>query len=416
MASLEQRNGKFRLVFRFNGQKFSRTIETESESAAVTLKGSLEQRLKLIKTKMVPPPSENDDIAEYLIHGRSVPASTKTERLPDHLSVTELGELFFSSFLKSSIEEGSFRMMQIHRRNLNRHLGKASVSKLSQSTVQRYIARRAKDNGIRGQKVAPVTIRKEVTTLRTMLRWAKAEGLTGSLFESKGLRYPKGKEKPPFQTLGEIRRQLAENELSEIEIGELWDSLFLSTSQVESLLSYAQKNQKYSFVYPMMAFAAYTGARRSEMIRSRLEDIDMQNKRIVLREKKRVRGKTSSRRIPMSDKLYLILNDWFQEHPGGNFTFCFRHSESSRKSRTNGQQVTLNEAHKKFKSTLKGSEWQDIRGWHCLRHSFCSNCAAAGVEQRVINSWVGHQTEEMVRRYRHLFPHHEKEAIDSVFS
>ena len=54
-------------------------------------------------------------------------------------------------------------------------------------------------------------------------------------------------------------------------------------------------------------------------------------------------------------------------------------------------------------------------GWHALRHSFASNCAAAGLDQRVINEWMGHQTEEMVRRYRHLFPDQARKAIDVVF-
>jgi hypothetical protein len=37
------------------------------------------------------------------------------------------------------------------------------------------------------------------------------------------------------------------------------------------------------------------------------------------------------------------------------------------------------------------------------------------VDQRLINAWVGHQTEEMVRRYRHLIPDQQQAAIRSVF-
>jgi hypothetical protein len=37
------------------------------------------------------------------------------------------------------------------------------------------------------------------------------------------------------------------------------------------------------------------------------------------------------------------------------------------------------------------------------------------VDQRLINGWVGHQTEEMVRRYRHLIPDQQRAAIRSVF-
>jgi integrase len=43
-----------------------------------------------------------------------------------------------------------------------------------------------------------------------------------------------------------------------------------------------------------------------------------------------------------------------------------------------------------------------VRGWHVLRHSFVSLCANRGVDQRLIDEWVGHATEDMRRRYRHL--------------
>jgi len=48
-------------------------------------------------------------------------------------------------------------------------------------------------------------------------------------------------------------------------------------------------------------------------------------------------------------------------------------------------------------------------------HSFASNAAAAGVDSGMIDSWMGHQTEEMRNRYRHLFPQQQKLAIDRVF-
>lgn len=60
-------------------------------------------------------------------------------------------------------------------------------------------------------------------------------------------------------------------------------------------------------------------------------------------------------------------------------------------------------------------KWQVLKAWHVLRHSFISCCASRGVDQRLIDKWVGHTTEEMRRRYRHLTPSAEKQAIRSVF-
>ncbi len=52
-------------------------------------------------------------------------------------------------------------------------------------------------------------------------------------------------------------------------------------------------------------------------------------------------------------------------------------------------------------------------GFHTYRHSFASNLAAAGVDQRVIDEWMGHQTEAMRKRYRHWFPASRRAAIES---
>jgi site-specific recombinase XerD len=38
-------------------------------------------------------------------------------------------------------------------------------------------------------------------------------------------------------------------------------------------------------------------------------------------------------------------------------------------------------------------------GFHLPRHPFSSNLARAGVDDRVIDHFMGHQTEEMRRRY-----------------
>ena len=90
-------------------------------------------------------------------------------------------------------------------------------------------------------------------------------------------------------------------------------------------------------------------------------------------------------------------------------------ASSRGKTREIGTPITRDEAHDHFKRTLAGSKWEKLRGWHVFRHSFCSNCAAKGIDQRIINAWVGHQTEEMVRRYRHLIPNQQQEAIRLVF-
>jgi integrase len=109
--------------------------------------------------------------------------------------------------------------------------------------------------------------------------------------------------------------------------------------------------------------------------------------------------------------------DWFDKHhPGVASTFCHTRAVARSRSKAAARSaITKDACQDHFQRTLSKSKWEKIRGWHCLRHSFISNLACAGVDQRLIDEFVGHTTEEMRRRYRHLFPDVKQAAIDKVF-
>lgn len=77
--------------------------------------------------------------------------------------------------------------------------------------------------------------------------------------------------------------------------------------------------------------------------------------------------------------------------------------------------LTEDEAGDHLKRTLAGSEWEVVRGYHAFRHSFISACASRGIDQRLIDAWVGHKSEEQRERYRHLYPSVQADALKSVF-
>jgi integrase len=166
----------------------------------------------------------------------------------------------------------------------------------------------------------------------------------------------------------------------------------------------------------MFCFAAHTGARRSELLRARINDVDLEAATVCIHERKRAKGKRTSRRVALTPFLAGVLKEWLEIHPGGQFLFCHElfvlHSKTKR---TGYGPLTRKEASDHFKRTLAGSKWDKVRGWHVFRHSFVSNCAAKNIDQRIIDEWTGHQTEEMRRRYRHLFPHQQQTAIRQVF-
>jgi integrase len=78
--------------------------------------------------------------------------------------------------------------------------------------------------------------------------------------------------------------------------------------------------------------------------------------------------------------------------------------------------LTPSECHHHVKRVLRQSDrWAIIRGLHVFLHSMISCLAAAGVDQRIIDDIVGHTTEEMRRRYRHLTPELKSQAVIAVF-
>jgi hypothetical protein len=138
------------------------------------------------------------------------------------------------------------------------------------------------------------------------------------------------------------------------------------------------------------------------------------------------------------------LKEWLARHPGGQALFC--HCEgvgrSKKRSRTTGHRgeatraktaggrqsgvaeraerqpsgpITSDEAHDHLKRTLSNSRWSVIKDWHIFRHAFVALCASRGVGRRLIDEWVGHTTEELRRRYRHLYPLVQRRALMAIF-
>ena len=158
----------------------------------------------------------------------------------------------------------------------------------------------------------------------------------------------------------------------------------------------------------MIAFVAFTGVRRSEMMRSRIDDFDFNSRSVLVREKKRSHDKAMTfRRIDLAPSLIEIMKDWFSTHPGGQFSFCLPVADGHLP-----KTLTCDQSRDHFRRTLKKSKWDKVRGFHVFRHSFASNLASQGVDQRIIDLWMGHQTEEMRQRYRHLHPNTRRDAIE----
>ena len=118
-------------------------------------------------------------------------------------------------------------------------------------------------------------------------------------FPGAGLVYLKSVEKLPFMTWKEIDRRIAAGGAPD----ELWECLYLREQEIDKFLDFVQQRKAPVWIYPMCVMAAHTGARRSEMLRAERQDVDFEAGIITIREKKRVRGKVTTRRVPISSRL-----------------------------------------------------------------------------------------------------------------
>lgn len=414
MASIQKDpSGNFHITFRFAGARYKRSLKTKDASKANATSARLDENIRLVETGRLEFPDDIDVPTFLLSDGKLNNKLTATMSL----ALGKLYETYTASVPSDSLERTTLKTIRLHVRHIVRILGTSTkLHTLKPSDLQRYVTTRSKEPGKTGN-VSAGTIRKEIGTFGSQWNWAVSQEYATGVVPKRGLVYPKQNEKPPFQTWGQIERQIKLNSLSETVTTELWHSLYLDCTQLDQLLDYVKDEALYGFLYPMCVFAAHTGARRSELCRSHVSDIDLVAHNVVIRERKRARSKRTTRVIPLSQKLADVLETWLKEKPASSFTFPEDHRVSRNRKESNEEGcVTPDEASHHLKQTLMRGKWEPVSGWHVFRHSFISNCATQGIDQRFIDGWVGHQTDEQRRRYRHLFPDSQLAAIDSVFT
>ena len=410
MASLEfdRRRDVYRIRFRFGGRDFKRSLSTSNRRYAEGTLARVRETLMLIESGRLDFPADADPAEFVLSEGKR--SEPKTE--PRMLTLGELVELYQGQRVPGSKEASTIKTEDQHLRHVLRLMRKATfVRSLRMGDFQAYVCKRL-DEKCGSRPIAAETVRKELATLRVVWNWAVRHDYLDRPAPVIGLEYPKRDEKHPFRTWDEIAAILARGGLTAREERELWETLFLTREEVQAALDYAHTAANHAFIHPLLAFVAHTGVRISEALRSRVEDLDFHAGKIIIREKKRSRIRaTTFRRVEMTHYLARTLKDWLKVHPGGLHTFC--KEEDLNRGRERGGIVPINKhvARKHFLLTFRGSRWAKLRGYHIFRHSFASNLASQGVDQRIIDEWMGHQTEEMRKRYSHLLPDVRRKAI-----
>ena len=404
--------GIFHIVMRFKGRKYKQSLRTQNQLEADAQLARVKFNLHLCEMGRLEIPANVHPLDFLLADGNKSDSSAETA---DALTLDQLISQFFAGLPERGLEGSTIDAMKLHGRHLRRHFkNNFLIQTLSTQHLQLYVNRRSQMKSQFKKPISASTINKELVTFGTMWRWAARCRMVEGSFPRKGVRLPKSEESPPFQTFEEIETQIRMGHLSADEQDRLWNSLYLRRSDLDEILAHVKNTAVHDFIYPLFVMAAHTGARRSEMLRSQRIDFDFDREIVTIRERKRVRGARTTRRVPMSPLLSSTFRDWFLKHPGSPHTFIPEGLQKKRQSQ-GSEPLTKDQARDHLKRTLAKSKWCKIRGWHCFRHSFISNLACEGVDQRIIDEFVGHTTEQMRRRYRHLFPNVKKDAMLRVF-
>ena len=155
--------------------------------------------------------------------------------------------------------------------------------------------------------------------------------------------------------------------------------------------------------------------RRGEILRLRWTDVDFTGQVIVARSRKQSRQRQETlREINLHPELVEILINHKKKQSSGQHVLI---------NGTSNQPLRNDQASASFRRLLEKTRWERempsgkkkvVIGFHTFRHSFASNLAIQGVDQRIIDKWMGHTTEEMRKRYQHLFPQKLSEGIRTL--
>jgi integrase len=410
MATIQQRGDSWRVLFSYERQQHAVTLGKVSKAEANVWKGKIEHILMRLRQSLLELPAGVPVTAFVLGDGKAVPKRSNST------TFGQLREAYFAARSNGSLEANTLSANRTQLAHIETTLGKNFLlSGLSLSSLQSHVTRRMKETvralEIKRKRLSPearktfkvrtisaVTIRKEITTFRVAWNWGVRAGLVQGVYPSAGLSYPKVDEKPPFLTWQEIERRIAAGG----DAAQLWECLYLDAAQIAELLVWLKAKNCRPWVYPMLAMAAHTGMRRSELLRAKTEDVDLQAKVITVREQKRVKGTRSTRRVPISPLLAEALKPLMD----GNRIYLFGDGQKP---------LSVNHAKVTFRRVFKKSKWSVVRGYHVFRHTWISIMASNGIDQRIIDDCVGHTTEQQRRRYRHLYPSVTEQAIAQVF-
>jgi hypothetical protein len=201
MAAVQQRSGRYRIIFRYHGKQWTFNLGTVSIDEAESKAGQARYLLMRLKQRLIELPP-GCGIVEFIRHDGNAPPQTEHLPVETVMYLDKLRDRYLATYAHAN-ENSTLKTACTHFRHLIATLGpRFPVADLKPLDLQRHVNRRALG------AISPVTIRKEIATLGTAWNWAATTGIIKGAYPSRGVVFPRAEEKPPSQTMKEIERQI----------------------------------------------------------------------------------------------------------------------------------------------------------------------------------------------------------------
>ncbi|MBL8829369.1 MAG: site-specific integrase [Planctomycetaceae bacterium] len=409
MANLGKKDGVYVVRFRYQGKEFKKSLRTRSETAAKAALHLVELTIHRLHTGQVVV-RDGVDAGDFIVSGGtwSAPPAKAT---PQVFPPTAILMDRYIAAREGQIAESYRDSQRTHLSHLRKFLGKLADERcnlVNRTLLENYLRERKKTRD--GE-----TVNREQITIKSFYDWVMLQDdiPTFPYPAEKLPRFKGSRDRDPFKTVEEIQAVIDRGGLDERQSLDQWECLYLDPAKIAALLATVQERAQHELSVLLHAIPAYTGMRRGEMLRLSWSDVDLTYDYVTARSRKQSRSQQEvSRRIDLHPDLKARLMSWKQKRPQGQLVL-------SREG--TWEPLALDRANALFWQPMRSTEWclDTKRNWfklgfHTYRHSFASNLAAAGVDQRIIDEFMGHTTEAMRRRYRHLFPQHRRSAILSL--
>ncbi len=150
------------------------------------------------------------------------------------------------------------------------------------------------------------------------------------------------------------------------------------------------------YLHPMVLLTVNTGLRRGEVLQLKWSDVDLLQRKLIIRGDNAKSGKT--RYVPLNDEALKTLQHWRSDTESTEWVFAGRDGKRMLAIKTS------------WTGVLQSAAITDFR-WHDLRHHFASRLVMKGVDLNTVRELLGHSDLSMTLRYAHLSPEHKADAV-----